>query len=95
MRPDVLKLDGEIITGMATDPLRRSLVRAIARFAEESGILLIAEGIETEDDLAAVREASIPLGQGYLLGRPAPLPRGNLLPHARQQPPDHGQVRGC
>lgn len=79
VRPDVLKLDGEIICGLATDSLRQSLVRAIARFASDAGILLIAEGIETEADLRAVRESGVDLGQGYLLGRPAQLPREEVL----------------
>jgi EAL domain-containing protein (putative c-di-GMP-specific phosphodiesterase class I) len=34
---------------------------------------LIAEGIETESELAVLRSLDIPLGQGYLLGRPAPI----------------------
>lgn len=38
------------------------------------GCELIAEGIETNEELAAVRELGIQLGQGYLLGRPQPAP---------------------
>ena len=39
-------------------------------FGNETGCELIAEGIETDEELAALRELGIQLGQGYLLGRP-------------------------
>jgi hypothetical protein len=40
----------------------------------EAGCSLIAEGIETEAERTALRSLAVSLGQGYLLGRPAPLP---------------------
>jgi len=74
VRPDVVKLDAWVVRGVAKDPLRLAMVRAMAGFARESGIALVAEGLERPDDLAAVTDAGVPLGQGFLLGRPAPLP---------------------
>ena len=41
-------------------------------FGSETGCELIAEGIETDEELAALRGLGIQLGQGYLLGRPEP-----------------------
>lgn len=76
LRPHFLKLDKELVLGLADDVLRVSLVRSLADFGRRSGLLVIAEGIETERDLAALIRCGVPLGQGYLLGRPArePLP---------------------
>lgn len=74
VRPEIVKLDGWIVRGVASDPLRLAMVRAMTSFAKEAGIMLVAEGLERPDDLAAVTAAGVPLGQGYLLGRPAALP---------------------
>lgn len=75
VRPQFVKLDPALVHGVADDPMRTSLLRAFAGFAAEAGIVLVAEGIERAEDLAFVLAAGIPLGQGYLLGRPAPLDR--------------------
>lgn len=75
VRPQFVKLDPALVHGVADDPMRASLLRAFAGFAAEAGIVLVAEGIEREEDLTFVLAAGIPLGQGYLLGRPAPLDR--------------------
>lgn len=82
VRPDVVKLDGRIIAGIAEDPLRLAIVRSMSSFARDAGILLVAEGIERPGDLAAVVAAGVPLGQGFLLGRPAPLPDTTLATFA-------------
>ena len=42
-------------------------------FATESASQTIAEGVETEAELATLRRLGVPLAQGYLLGRPAPV----------------------
>lgn len=63
----------EWVHGIDRDPIRRALVSGLAFFASETGCELIAEGIETEEELKAVRGLGIGLGQGYLLGRPAPV----------------------
>jgi EAL domain-containing protein (putative c-di-GMP-specific phosphodiesterase class I) len=62
----------EWVHNIDRDPVRRSLVTGLAYFARATGCELIAEGIETSAELAAVRELGISYGQGYLLGRPAP-----------------------
>ncbi len=56
-----------------TDPVRQALVRAMTRFAEDSGTHLLAEGVETEQELDVLLHAGVALGQGWLLGRPGPL----------------------
>ncbi len=70
LRPDYVKFDIEWVRGIDRDPVRRALVSGLVYFGSETGCALVAEGIETEGELAALRELGITLGQGYLLGRP-------------------------
>jgi EAL domain-containing protein (putative c-di-GMP-specific phosphodiesterase class I) len=71
--PDIIKLDRDITRGIDCDPVRRALARALVSFAADMGAEVIAEGIETAAELDTARELGIHSGQGYLLGRPAPL----------------------
>lgn len=92
LRPDVIKLDISITKGINADPRRKELVRALVTFSRATGCTLIAEGIETTEELAAVRALGVGCGQGFCLGRPergaagpwqVSLPR---LPRAAQRP---------
>jgi len=80
LRPDIIKLDITLTRGIEADPIRRALAAALVTFATEIGATVIAEGIETADELAALRSIGIPWGQGYHLARPGglPLPAGRL-----------------
>ncbi len=73
LAPDFVKLDRAIIAGLDTDPARQALVAGMRHFAVTTGCQLIAEGIETEAELAALRSLGVSLGQGYYLGRPEAL----------------------
>ncbi|PTX55630.1 EAL domain-containing protein (putative c-di-GMP-specific phosphodiesterase class I) [Litoreibacter ponti] len=73
MKPDILKLDISLTSGIGFDVVKRSLAAALVSFANEIGAQIVAEGIETEDEFAALHDLGVPLGQGYLLGRPADL----------------------
>jgi PAS domain S-box-containing protein len=73
LRPAFIKLDISLIRGIDTDPAKQALVAGMRHFARMTGRRLIAEGIETEAQAAALRALHIRLGQGYLFGRPAPL----------------------
>lgn len=72
LQPDYVKLDIEWVRGIDRDPVRRALVSGLVYFASETGCELIAEGIETDMELDALRDLGIHLGQGYLLGSPVP-----------------------
>ncbi|HEV7810568.1 MAG TPA: EAL domain-containing response regulator, partial [Candidatus Limnocylindrales bacterium] len=72
LQPSYVKLDIEWVRGIDRDPVRRSLVSGLAYFAQATGSELIAEGIESEDERLTLLELGVPLGQGYLLGRPVP-----------------------
>src|SRR5207237_606118 len=71
LRPDFVKLDIGLVHEIDRDPVRQALVAGIVYFARSSGCQLIAEGIETEGERALLRTLGVPLGQGYLLGRPS------------------------
>jgi predicted signal transduction protein with EAL and GGDEF domain len=48
LRPDVVKLDLDLVRGIHTDPARRALAAGLLVFAEQIGACLVAEGVETE-----------------------------------------------
>jgi PAS domain S-box-containing protein len=89
LKPDSIKLDRDIVAGIDSDPGQRALGAAMAGFAKEIGARLVAEGIETEAELAAVTKLGMTAGQGYLLGRPSVKPEdwaqwGEALPHGER-----------
>ena len=73
--PDIIKLDRFLIEGVDHDAVRQALVAAMVAFSSSIGATLLGEGIETIDELETLRALDVPLGQGYLLGRPAPVDR--------------------
>lgn len=68
-----LKISAQFVHRLAEDRLDRELVTAIHRMATVLDIPTIAEGVETEATLEALREIGVELAQGYLLSRPRPL----------------------
>jgi EAL domain-containing protein (putative c-di-GMP-specific phosphodiesterase class I) len=71
LNPKVVKIDRELVTGLQRGSRRFTLMRNLARMCTELRALVVAEGIETADELSAVIEAGVQLGQGYVLARPA------------------------
>jgi len=67
---DALKLDRSFILAMAE---REALVAGVISLADRLGLPIVAEGIETPEQLAALRRLGCGYGQGFHLGRPAPL----------------------
>lgn len=74
LRPSQIKVDRQIVHRVAVDDAKQALIEAFVSFARRIGARLVAEGIETRRDLAVVRRLGVEYGQGYLLGRPAPVP---------------------
>jgi EAL domain-containing protein (putative c-di-GMP-specific phosphodiesterase class I) len=70
LRPAFVKLDRGWVRAVQTDPARLALVRALGALTDQMGAQLIAEGVETEAELEALRDVGVRYGQGYLLGRP-------------------------
>ncbi len=73
--PDIVKIDKYFTHGISSRARKLQTLRALMQIAEVFGTTLIAEGIETADELRAIRDLGIDLGQGFLLGRPDGLPR--------------------
>jgi len=71
LEPRVVKLDRELIAGLVVDSRLFKLVTGIVVMCEELGARVVAEGIETTEELEAVMESGARYGQGYLLARPA------------------------
>jgi EAL domain-containing protein (putative c-di-GMP-specific phosphodiesterase class I) len=72
LSPEIIKLDRDLARGIDADPVRRALAAALVDFARQTGAEVVAEGLETDAELATVRELGIDFGQGYLLGKPGP-----------------------
>lgn len=70
LRPDIIKLDRSLIAGIDSDLGQRALGAAMVEFAHQIGAQIVAEGIETPAELAAVTQLGMTCGQGYFLGRP-------------------------
>jgi EAL domain-containing protein (putative c-di-GMP-specific phosphodiesterase class I) len=73
LRPDVIKLDLRLVQAQPGTQVAE-IVNAVLAERERSGASIVAEGIETEEHLVAARALGATLGQGWLLGRPGPLP---------------------
>lgn len=72
--PEIIKLDTHLIRGIHEDRGREALVRSLVSFAADVGATLIAEGIESREDLVTLCSAKVPFGQGYLFAHPGPVP---------------------
>jgi EAL domain-containing protein (putative c-di-GMP-specific phosphodiesterase class I) len=72
LRPDVIKLDRAIVDRADQDPARRALMAAMVAFADSLETVVVAEGVETAEELRVVRETGIRLAQGFYFGPPSP-----------------------
>ena len=70
LRPDVIKLDLQLVQSRP-DAAIAGIMNAVNAYAERSGCLLLAEGIETAEHLAVARSLGAQIGQGWLFGRPS------------------------
>lgn len=76
LTPEIVKLDRSLITGLTQTNRLFNLVRSLVHLCEEMGAEVVAEGIETADELQAVIDTGARYAQGYFLARPGyPLPR--------------------
>jgi EAL domain-containing protein (putative c-di-GMP-specific phosphodiesterase class I) len=73
LRPDIAKLDMALVRSVDRDPYRRRLVTSVTSMCRDLGILLVAEGIETEAEKATLIELGCDLLQGFLIGPPQPV----------------------
>lgn len=80
LSPEMIKLDFVLVHGIDFDPVRRSLATALVNFANTVNAIVVAEGIETEDELETVRSLGVHCGQGFFLARPGPVSHMGQLP---------------
>ena len=73
LAPRLIKLGMSTTRGIEADPVKRAVVTGMVSFAASTGSELVAKGIETESELETLLELGIRLGQGRLLGMPAPV----------------------
>jgi diguanylate cyclase (GGDEF)-like protein len=71
---DVVKIDLSLVQSGVLRESSMAVLRALRELAVRSSATLVAEGIETANQLEAVRNLGLAAGQGYLLGRPSPRP---------------------
>ena len=77
LEPDLIKLDKSITHNIDKRLRHQSLAAALLTFARGTSASIVAEGIETEAELATLKALGVPYGQGYYLGRPGKLPQAS------------------
>lgn len=75
LSPAFLKVDMSFVRGIDEDPSRREILKALTSVAWRIDASIIAEGVETEAELATLRDLAVSYGQGYLIGRGTDLKR--------------------
>jgi len=79
VKPDYIKLDKSLIRDIHTQITQQHLVKLLVDYAHMSGTKVIAEGIETINELVHLQNIGVHIGQGYHLGKPVPtLSNGSL-----------------
>ncbi len=71
LQPEVVKLDRELIINLNKEPRLQILVSSLVQLCSQLGAKVVAEGIETSEELASVVEAGVHYGQGFYLQRPS------------------------
>jgi EAL domain-containing protein (putative c-di-GMP-specific phosphodiesterase class I) len=70
-QPDIIKLDMELIRDIDQDFVKRTIVKNTVQICRDLGITVIAEGIETKNELNVLRDFGLNLFQGYYFAKPA------------------------
>ncbi len=71
LQPDVIKIDKRLVQNISHDKSQKEMLRRLLAVVESLKAKIIAEGIETREDLETLKELGIPFGQGFLWGQPA------------------------
>jgi EAL domain-containing protein (putative c-di-GMP-specific phosphodiesterase class I) len=74
VRPQLVKLDRSLVASAHADPVKLALAELLGEFASRLDAWLLAEGVETVEELAAFARIGVPLAQGWLFARPAAVP---------------------
>jgi EAL domain-containing protein (putative c-di-GMP-specific phosphodiesterase class I) len=74
LEPEVVKIDRRYVLGIAHDPAKRRSFQRLLGVARSLEATVIAEGLEKEADVEALRDLGVRFGQGFLLGEPSAVP---------------------
>jgi len=74
LRPDIIKVDRNIIENIHQNPLKQSVYKALFTMAKDHGIEVLAEGVETAQELAMIETLGVDYIQGYYFGKPTAEP---------------------
>lgn len=85
LNPDYIKIDRHFIDRIDQDTVKQAFVNSVVQLCSQLQCEVIAEGIETEAELATLRSMGIYLGQGYLLGKPQRAPEIHLPEQDKEQ----------
>ena len=72
--PDYIKMDMSLVRDIHRHTIKRELVSTIRRFSDSTGIILVAEGVETQDELKALVDTGVRCAQGFLFSKPSRVP---------------------
>lgn len=89
IQPAIVKIDKYFTRDLSHHAQKVQTLRALMQIADVFGSMLVAEGIETGDDLRVIRDLGINYGQGYFMGRPDPMPRVHIEDVAQTVMADH------
>jgi len=89
---NTLKIDRLFVSSIAEDPHRAELVRAIISIAHSLGLIVVAEGVDTQEQAAYLRERGCQIAQGYLYSKPMPRSVFQSLLLSFVQAPDLGKT---
>jgi len=81
---DILKIDQSFVRDLNSDRGAHSIVSAVIGMGKNLGMEVVAEGVESEEQLACLRELACPQGQGYYLSEPLSAAEFSRLCHARE-----------
>ena len=81
---DRIKIDGSFIKAVHSNPQGAAIVRSVLGLGRGLGLAVVAEGVETAEELSFLAAEHCALAQGYLLGRPAPIARFSAHTHGAE-----------
>jgi EAL domain-containing protein (putative c-di-GMP-specific phosphodiesterase class I)/DNA-binding NarL/FixJ family response regulator len=76
LAPDLIKVDMSMLREMSADPTGHEPMSSFIGFAFDIGAMVVAEGVETEQEVETLRRLGIDHAQGNYLARPGPIPNG-------------------
>jgi EAL domain-containing protein (putative c-di-GMP-specific phosphodiesterase class I)/CheY-like chemotaxis protein len=80
LSPNIIKLDMSLTRGIDRDQARRALAAGLISFAGEISATIVAEGIESREELETLGSLGVSFGQGFFIGEPGPLPNSYTVP---------------